>query len=352
MSYYTGKSYKYSIEYIWLDGETPSQNIRSKTKVVDIPITECVGRLDFDKIPKWSFDGSSTKQAETSNSDLVLSPVHLVEAPKQLGVDYLVMCEVLNFDGTPHFTNTRKKLEKLLTYEVNKKESWVGFEQEYFLRREDEILGWEHGTPRPQGDYYCGVGAKNVVGREIALEHMNACMEAGININGINAEVALGQWEFQVGGPNVHALQVCDELWISRYILERVSEKYHVTIDYDPKPLIGDWNGSGLHTNFSTKEMRSYAGINYIKEFCKKMGREEMVDLAISNYGDGLERRLTGKHETSSINDFSIGDMNRSCSIRIPIHVKQKGCGYLEDRRPNSNADPYRVLSVLVRNLS
>ena len=303
-------------------------------------------------ISQWNFDGSSTKQSDTGNSDLVLNPVHMVKAPSKLGVDYLVMCEVLNKDGSPHWSNTRKSLEEKYR-ELEGEEFRVGFEQEYFLRSvcHKSILGWEEGTPRPQGDYYCAVGPQNVSGRSVALEHLSMCVEAGININGINAEVALGQWEFQIGGTDIDALKACDELWISRSILSRVGEMMFCEIDLDPKPVDGDWNGSGMHTNFSTRRMREDDGLFYIEEFAHRMGRTEMINLAKNNYGSGLERRLTGDHETEDINSFSVGKMSRGSSIRIPVSVVNDEKGYLEDRRPNSNADPYRVLGVLVSNL-
>jgi len=343
----------YSVEYIWLDGYSPTQTLRSKTRVVTRSPEQDTGRINLRNVPQWSFDGSSTAQANTGNSDLTLNPVHLVSAPKDLGVDFLVMCEVLNSDGSPHVTNYRNRLEERYR-EFKALEPRVGFEQEYFIKLSgsNRIIGWpETESPRPQGDYYCGVGANNVSGRSIALKHLGMCIEAGININGINAEVALGQWEFQIGGVSVDALKACDELWIARYILQRVAEISCCDIELDPKPVSGDWNGSGMHTNFSTSIMRQEGGIDEVERFSEDMGRQSMIEMAKENYGPGLERRLTGLHETESIDNFSVGRMNRGCSIRVPLQVVENSRGYLEDRRPNSNADPYRVLSVLVSNL-
>ena len=192
------------LEYIWLDGCKPEQTLRSKVKVVEDGAP-----------PEWAFDGSSTQQAEGGSSDCVLKPTTEYEGP--LSSDKLVMCEVLSPDKTPHPSNTRKRCEGLVADEW-----WFGYEQEYFFTNPEDgtILGWEDGTPRPQGDYYCGVGAGNVVGREISETHMDVCLAAGIMIAGTNAEVALGQWEYQCFGKG---LKAGDDLWVSRYLLHLVA---------------------------------------------------------------------------------------------------------------------------------
>lgn len=315
----------------------------------------------------WSFDGSSTLQAESGrgkNTDCLLKPVFITKDPFRGDPHRLVFCEVLNSDKTPHITNHRHKLEEKmnqlgLTETIDKNEqTWFGWEQEYTLTHKTgnpfvegeglplgftkDILRAEIGTslnPRPQGDYYCGVGADTVVGRNIVEEHMDMCIEIGLDISGINAEVLLGQWEYQIGP--VTSLNGSDQLWVSRYLLQRVAEKYDTNVSLHPKPLKGDWNGTGCHVNFSTKEMREEGGLEIIKETMSKLERFQKEHIEI--YGLFNEERLTGQHETSSINDFSYGFSTRDTSIRIPAQAIIEKKGYFEDRRPASNCDPYLV---------
>jgi glutamine synthetase len=351
---------KVFLEYIWLDGNQPQQ-LRSKTKVV--PKSDTFLPKDF---PLWSFDGSSTKQAESGigkNTDCILKPVYVTKDPFRGEPHKLVFCEVLNPDGTPHKTNTRHKLvelsEKLNIHdEDNLKYNlpWFGWEQEYTLTHKPFMpFGGGEGLPlgftgdwskppRPQGDYYCGIGSDTVVGRKIVDEHMEKCLEIGLELSGINAEVLLGQWEYQVGP--VTPLNGSDQLWVSRYILQRVAEDHNVNISLHPKPLKGDWNGSGCHVNFSTKEMREEGGMTIIEQTMEKLklNHEEHIKV----YGLSNEERLTGEHETSSIHDFSYGHSTRDTSIRIPAQTKIDGCGYFEDRRPASNCDPYMVAYTML----
>ena len=324
---------KSKLEYIWLDGYTPTQSLRSKTRIA----SDFGGTLE--ECPMWSFDGSSTQQADTVGSDCLLKPVAIFPDPLRLNA-YMVMTEVLNADGTPHVSNGRA------TIDDDDEDFWFGFEQEYFLWDEISDLppGFpEGGYPRPQGPYYCSVGANNNYGRECIEEHFDACLEAGINVEGINAEVAAGQWEFQVGplGP----LEVSDQLWVSRWLLHRVAEDYEVVVSIDPKPVRGDWNGAGCHTNYSTKAMRE--SYQPIVDACEALGKN--IQEHIQNYGSGNENRLTGLHETQSINEFSYGVSDRGASIRIPWQVEVDQKGYLEDRRPASNMDPYLVTRLLIQ---
>ena len=319
-------------EYIWLDGYKPEQTLRSKVKVTD-----------EDAPPDWAFDGSSTQQAEGGNSDCILKPTSEYVGP--LSSDKLVMCEVLSPDKTPHPSNTRKSCEGLVSDEW-----WFGYEQEYFFTNPEDgtILGWEGGTPRPQGDYYCGVGASNVVGREISETHMDACLAAGIMIAGTNAEVALGQWEYQCFGKG---LKAGDDLWVSRYLLHLVAEDYGVSVSFHPKPQGGDWNGSGMHANFSNNQMRNSGSKELMYAICEKL--KAVHSEGIAEYGSDNDMRLTGLHETQSIDQFSYAPFDRGASIRIPIYtVDHNWNGYLEDRRPASNADPYRVMAHIVGTLS
>ena len=316
-------------EYIWLDGYKPEPSLRSKIKAT------------VDKTaPEWSFDGSSTQQADTNESDCLLVPVQTYHNPTDS--DYLVMCQVYGSDHKPHASNTRAAAADISD------EWWFGFEQEYYLTHPDgTILGWEDGDPRPQGEYYCGVGSNNVAGRHISDAHLFACLEAGIEITGTNAEVGLGQWEYQCFGKGIKA---ADDLWVSRYILNKIAEEHGYCVNYHPKPKKGDWNGSGMHTNFSNEAMRTGGDKSLFDDICKKL--EKVHDHAIAAYGSDNDMRLTGKHETQKITQFSFGVSDRGASIRIPVYTVEHGWkGYLEDRRPSSNADPYLILSHIVGTL-
>ncbi len=327
-------------EYIWIDGNEPTPNLRSKTKILD---DDHSGELD--DMPVWGFDGSSTNQATGDKSDCVLKPARVFPDPIRGGDSVLVMCEVMLVDGKPHPTNTRAAAARTAK-KYKKHEPMFGIEQEYTMLKTDmSPLGFpDGGFPAPQGPYYCGVGEYAITGRQIVEEHMDACLAAGINISGINAEVMPGQWEFQVGP--VGLLEVSDELWVARWLLHRIAEDYGVVISIDAKPVKGDWNGAGAHTNFSTKEMREDGGMKYIEEGCKAIGAK--ADLHIKNYGAGVEDRLTGAHETQRYDQFSYGVSDRGASIRIPWQCAIDGKGYLEDRRPNGNMDPYTVARLMV----
>ena len=317
---------KYKYEYIWLDGYKPEPNLRSKTKILtDI--------LNVEDLPIWSFDGSSTMQAEGKNSDCMLKPVKMFKDPERKN-GYLVLCEVMNPDLTPHSTNTRNVLEDNL-------DNWWGFEQEYILTQNGVPLGFSAGQA-PQGKYYCGVGSENVAAREIVEKHLDLCLEAGLGITGINAEVLIGQWEFQIFSSGVDA---ADQLWIARYLLERTAEEFGVTVEYHPKPLKGDWNGSGLHTNFSTHEMRN-SGDWSVFERIFEVFNERRAD-HMKAYGSDNDQRLTGLHETQHIDKFSYGVADRGASIRIPQATIDNKKGYLEDRRPASNANPYQIIEQI-----
>lgn len=330
---------KVRLEYIWMDGHAPTQKLRSKTKVLEGPIKS------IKDLPDWGFDGSSTNQAEGNNSDCLLKPVYKVPDPIRGGDDLLVMCEVMNADRTVHDSNTRAHLREISEkYESEK--AWFGIEQEYTLFDGRNPLGWpEGGYPAPQGPFYCGVGADEVYGRDIVEEHLQLCMDAGLEISGINAEVMPGQWEYQIGplGP----LESGDQMWLSRWLLYRIAEDYGVSATLHPKPVKGDWNGAGAHTNFSTKSMRSPGGIKVIEAACEKLGKKHDEHIAV--YGAHNEERLTGLHETCSIKEFRYGVSDRGASIRIPMQTANEGYGYLEDRRPSANMDPYQVCAILVK---
>jgi len=328
-------------EYIWIGGS--GQDIRCKTKTLEKK-PESLAEL-----PVWNYDGSSTGQAPGKDSEVYLKPVAIYRDPFRLGDNILVLCEACLPDGnlTPIPSNTRNAAA-----EVMKKAAaslpWFGIEQEYTLFENDgrTPLGWpKNGFPAPQGPYYCSVGAENAFGRRVVESHYRACLYAGINISGVNAEVMPGQWEYQVG-PCV-GIAGGDEIWLSRYIMQRVCEDFGVRVSYDPKPIPGDWNGTGAHTNYSTEAMRNDGGFKVIIEAVEKL--EKKHDEHIAVYGQGNERRLTGHHETAPITQFSYGVANRGASIRIPRQAKLEGKGYMEDRRPASNMDPYVVTAKIVQ---
>ena len=322
----------YKLEYIWLDGYTPEPSLRSKTKIVSEEprdVSDCL---------EWSFDGSSTEQAEGDSSDCLLKPVRMVPDPDRENA-YLVMTEVLAADGSTHPSNTRGTFE-------DDEDFWFGFEQEYTIMDSGLPLGFPHGGyPGPQGPYYCSVGTDNAAGREVVEAHLDTCLEAGLAITGINAEVMKGQWEYQLLG--VGAKRAADDLWISRYLLYRNAEQFRLGISLHPKPIKGDWNGSGCHTNFSNTAIREEGGEDFIKGICEKFGQAHNDH--IDSYGSDNDQRLTGLHETQSIDQFSYVVSDRGSSIRIPIATVQNGWkGYLEDRRPASNMDPYRVVARIL----
>lgn len=338
------------VEYIWMDGAVPTQKLRSKAKVVNIeePVT-------LETFPEWGYDGSSTYQSTGHSSDLVLKPVNFVKDPIRTG-SFLVMCEVFDSNGKPHASNTRAELRRVLEAGAAKEDPWIGFEQEYTLFKGSTPLGWpDGGYPAPQGPFYCGVGADEVFGRELVEKHAELCLKAGIMLYGINAEVMPGQWEYQVGyrgnsGEKADPLTISDHNWLARWLLYRAGEEFRVTATLDPKPMRGDWNGAGQHTNFSTRSMRDpKTGMDAVKKAIDAL--EKNHNLHIPLYGDRLSERLTGRHETCHISQFRAGVSDRGASIRIPLHVHRTGYGYLEDRRPGANADPYVVATRILKTI-
>ncbi len=340
------------VEYIWIDGGSIS-HLRSKTKIMFIHSVENVSIF-----PDCAFDGSSTYQANVNNSDAVLKPVNYVKHPF-VERGYLVLCEVLNQDLTEHISNNRSQLRNLLNLYQKEFLPWLGFEQEYVIIKNSRPLGWpEHGFPRAQGDYYCAVGSCNVAGRNIADMHRDACLKAGILYYGMNAEVMLGQWEFQIGyrgiQEQVDPVNVSDHLWFARWILYRIGENFNVDVSFAGKEIKGDqWNGSGLHVNVSTAYTRQVRESQNFKLYMKKimdcLSLHHKED--IKSYGKGLEDRLTGKNETSHIEEF-VYDLtypDRNGSVRVPLKTLQNNSGYIEDRRPSANADPYLVALSLIR---
>jgi len=326
-------------EYIWIDS---TDGVRSKTKTLfKEPKTPA-------ELPEWNFDGSSTGQAPGGDSDIYIRPVAMYPDPFRGSPNILVLCDTWNPDGTPNKFNHRADCDKVM--KANKdSDPWFGLEQEYTLMDEyDWPYGWpKGGYPGPQGPYYCGVGTGKVYCRDIVEAHYKACLYAGVKISGINAEVLPSQWEFQVGP--CQGIEMGDHLWMARFLLYRVAEEFGVKISFHPKPVPGDWNGSGLHTNVSTADMRKEGGMKYILEAIEKLSKRHKEHIEV--YGKDNELRLTGKHETGSIDAFSYGVADRGGSIRIPRECDKKQCGYFEDRRPSSNGDPYQITCIMMETI-
>merc|ERR1719331_2392908 len=332
---------KVQAEYIFIDADG---DVRSKCRTLPS------NKVALDQLPDWNYDGSSTNQAPGEDSEVIIKPRAIFKDPfRPEGDNILVLTDTYTPGGQALPTNTRAPAAEIFDKYAaggNDNEPWFGLEQEYTLFNMDLItpLGWPSGGyPGPQGPYYCGSGADRSYGRAISEAHYKACLFAGLEIAGTNAEVMPGQWEYQIGPCT--GIDAGDQLMVSRYILSRVCEDFGVHVTLDPKPIPGDWNAAGMHTNFSTEKMRKAGGLEEIEKAIRKLGAKHQEH--IEAYGEGNERRLTGKYETADINTFSYGVANRGCSIRIPRATDSEGCGYLEDRRPSSNADPYTVTAKI-----
>lgn len=330
-------------EYVWLGGSM--WDIRSKTRTLTFKVRP--GVVDLKLLPEWNYDGSSTGQAEGHSSEVLIRPCRVYRDPFRKGDNILVMCDAYDTKGNPVASNHRAMAVKVME-KYAKHQPWFGLEQEYTMLHGGTRwpLGFpKNGFARPQGPYYCGVGTGNVVGRQLVEAHYKLCLHAGVKISGINAEVMPGQWEYQVGP--CEGIQMGDDLWMSRFLMMRASEHYGIGITFEPKPMKeGDWNGAGCHANYSTKETRAEGGLEVILSMMKKLEKNHSKHIA--GYGEGNDKRLTGKHETASINQFSYGVGNRGASIRIPSSTKKNGKGYFEDRRPAANCCPYTVTSLIV----
>lgn len=328
-------------QYVWIGGS--GEDLRCKTRTLTSE------PQSVEDLPFWTFDGSSTGQAPGADSEVYLQPVAKFSDPFRLNPHIIVLCEACLPDGnfTPIPTNTRRKAKEVFD-KVMDQVPWFGIEQEYTLFEKDMVTpyGWpKNGYPRPQGPFYCSAGTENAYGRRVSDAHYRACLYAGINISGSNAEVMPGQWEYQVG-PCV-GIDSGDHLIMSRYIMLRICEEFQIVVSFDPKPIPGDWNGAGCHTNFSTKAMREDGGFDHIIKAVERLGKKHLEHIAC--YGKGNERRLTGQHETAPITKFSYGVAHRGASVRIPRTAKIEKKGYFEDRRPASNMDPYIVTGKIAQ---
>lgn len=367
---------KVNYEYVWQDAEG---NFRSKVKIAEVNNDRA-----FPAASAWGFDGSSTDQASTRDSDCILVPIREYRKQHRLG-PILVLCEVRNANGDP-FDPSRNFIERFgsfndfthiidLTY--LKEQIMLGFEQEYFFKespKEDAYIdGFSYLLNGPsgeyswvykgdwsikQGDFYCGVALADPLQKRIVEEHAQACIDFGISIEGTNQEVAPSQWEYQIGGPAAEdALRVCDDLMMSRYLLVKIAASHGKGISFVQKPLSGDWNGSGLHTNFSTAKTRVTGQVKIdgipeeIYNIIDRLAQPENIQAHLDTYGEGIQERLTGKHETAPWNVFSCGIASRKDSVRIPRHVAEAGFGYFEDRRPGANANPYHILKAFLETI-
>ena len=328
----------YIYEYVWIDG---NNDLRSKSRVLS-------NRLDnIDHIPDWNYDGSSTHQAKGKNSEIILKPCAIFNKKyDNLDFGILVMCETYFPNGDPCPSNHRNLAKKIFD-KAPDQEPWFGLEQEYFICSGETGLPLGYDSKKEQGQYYCSVGSNNAFGRQLAEEHLSACIVVGIKISGINAEVAPGQWEFQIG-PCL-GIEQGDHLWMARYMLDKLSEKYNYSINFYPKVLPDGWNCSGCHANFSTKNMRTgtpdKTGLEYINDAIDKLSKKHDEHMVV--YGVDNDLRMTGKYETSAYNVFSDGVADRGASIRRGNETEKNKCGYFEDRRPSSKCDPYLVTSKL-----
>ncbi|XP_028163325.1 glutamine synthetase 1, mitochondrial-like [Ostrinia furnacalis] len=332
--------------YVWIDGS--GIHMRSKDRILDqIP-------CDLKMVPKWSFDGSSTGQATTDNSDTLLIPSAIYRDPFRKSPHIIVLCETYYGDGNPTPTNHRAHCAKVLS-KITDQDPWFGIEQEYSIFDLDLWpLGWPkmRGYPVLKSKYsYCGMG-EHVAGREVVECHARACVYSGMDYGGSNAEVMKGSWEFQVG--TTPGIKAADDLWVGRYLLGRIAENFGVIISYHPKPMGKDQPGIGCHHNFSVNKMRCDDGVKEIERVCKLLCEKHKTYMKSYGLGDGEEnrKRLTGKFETASFDTCRWGVADRGASIRLQRSVVTKGKGFLEDRRPAGDCDPYRVCALLAETCS
>jgi glutamine synthetase len=358
--------------YVWQDGKRPTPTLRNKERSLSVrenawrdwneKVQQAIQSrhdnpfkpTDYGKppewVPKWGFDGSSTFQAETESSDCGLLPVSVIPDPILGMPNILVLCETELPNSEPHPSNSRRVFASALE-KYQSHEPVFGFEQEYTLYDKDGIrpLRWPNGGgyPEPQGKFYCGVGSDEVFGRELINAHTSDMLNAGLLLAGTNAEVMPSQWEFQIGP--LPGIAASDELLLARFLLYRRGEELGITVKLSPKPIAGDWNGTGGHINFSTAKMREQNGMEHIRAACEKLAAFHSEHIWV--YGEDNFSRLTGLHETCRIDQFRYAVASRGVSIRIPASVAANGKGFLEDRRPAANINPYMAATALLETI-
>lgn len=324
--------YKANLTYVWLD---KFNILRSKTKRVE----------QVNQIPIWNFDGSSTSQMDysTMNTEVLLQPirVYIDGFNERNNENYLVLCDTYNInkDGiiTPTVDNYRYGAINIFN-ETNLNPKF-GFEQEFYLIDNENHEKLSSLTNISNKDNnYCRTTTKYTY---IMNEFYNLCLSCKIGIVGWNAEVAPFQFEYQIFGNGIDA---CDDLVMSRYVLERYMIDNNYEIKYDPK-LYENLSGSGCHINYS--DVRSK---EYMDKYIKALG-ETHNDL-MKVYGENNNKRLTGLHETSSYSVFTYGVGDRYKSVRIPNSTALGLTNYFEDRRPGANINPYMACGALVKVLS
>jgi glutamine synthetase len=340
MSYFVSKNQKIIAEYIWLGLDN---EIFSKVRIIrpgQLVHNRSSEYIEYKDIPDWDYDGSSTGQATTEASEVILKPCALYKNPfhnKELQ-SFIVLCSTYSPDGKPLESNTRDHaLHIFLKEAVSKQDIWFGIEFEYMMYNKDTGQPITNSSSSERTNYCSPIAT----GKNIVEEHMMMCLDAGIGYDGYNSEVVEGQWEYQIFGKGI---DVADQSIVARYILERVADKHDLYINWHPKPF-PDKNGQGKHVNCSTKAMREPGGIEKIFHAVQLLSLTHEQHMKV--YGKDNELRLTGKHETSSFTKFSSGRADRTASIRIGSRTVKAGCGYFEDRRPASNADEYLVTSKL-----
>ena len=314
------------VEYVWLDGVG---EIRSKTRVLPI------STVKEEKIPVWNYDGSSTYQRHTSDSEVKINPKKQYVDPIRGSPHCIVLCETNDRACTR--TLARKIFQAAEPYQP-----MFGLEQEFFIRHLEKEHTFGIDLPSYENSY-CSMGAQKCFAGLFIEKVMKDALSCGIHLTGFNWEVAPGQAEFQVCS---YGLEAADDLILLRYILQKRGEEYNYEILLHPK-LIEGWNGSGLHANFSTQSMREKGGLEVIMETLVKLEKTHTADQKL--FGEDNQLRLTGKCETSDYKNFTWGIASRDTSIRIPQETDEKGYGYFEDRRPGANANPYLVTANLFK---
>lgn len=333
--------------YVFVDGTL--ERTRCKTRTLDFEPKSA------EECPEWTFCALASYQWPDAGpkSEAYLSPVALFRDPFLKGRNKLVLCEVLQHDRSPMKTNTRRSCLNAMN-KAKDQQPWFGIEQEYVVTEKDgHPVDWPRDAKhkiKALGPYCYGVGADVTSGRYISDAHYKACTYAGVKMAGTNCEGVLSQWEYQVGP--LEGVDAADHLWMSRYILDRVAEDFGVLVSLDPMPYPpGNWLGSAMHTNFSTKAMRSDGGVSAIRAAIEKLKSNADADLAKYDTARVKRNKLrvgSGMY-TTPLEQFTADECSKEVSVRIPRTVVDAGKGYLEERRPGGNADPYTVCETIVR---
>ena len=279
----------------------------------------------------------------------MLKPVFVCDDPIRGEPHKLVMCEVFLVSGEPHPSNTRAACREIAENYAHH-DTWFGLEQEYTFFDGIKPLGWpDNGFPAPQGGYYCGVGADEVFGRPVVEAHLENCLKAGLKISGINAEVMPGQWEFQVGP--VAAPEVADQLWVARWLLYRTAEDFPTTVGQQRLGQARPEAGQGRlerrrlpHQLLDRRDARELRRVHRRRRGARHAPRAAHRQLRRRHRGapdrparDGLAARV---HATASRTAAP------RCAFRGRSRIDKKG--YIEDRRPNANMDPYVVTRLII----